>query len=401
MLLHRLYDDGLALSPDYPHAKLVWDCLLERIVQWLRPKTAGIHKTEHRLTLITGQQVQFLSGHVEKIVRGHGGGWGGIDEEKDIPTDIVDHFIPCIRTSNYFPLIFGVGTPEAGTDFEERWNQTGELKDYCKQYSFPAQNNCFIDGEIWEIAKSLMDEKRYAQEVLAEFVELEEKPYICRDALGPHHAIDDYDVAADITKRLSAKKTGHSCSYIAGVDYNQDAPNVAWIYKVYYPNIWVLQDILRVGGKTSAELATELKMKGYNERVGDTVYKKVLVVDDASGEYDRHGGKQSPNSSSRIMRKMGFKCVHRNKNPHVKDRINAFMAKFAPVSGKPTWFYLRRNRHKVEEVLKTIKTKENNPNNLDKSDGVDHDFDACTYPIAYFEPAARVDQIQGYAANAR
>jgi hypothetical protein len=381
LLLDRLYDNQLGLSPDYPHTELVWECLIERILHWLRPGTQGIHTTKHRLTTLTGQVVKFLSGHVEKIVRGPGAGVGFIDEEKDVPTKVVDTFIPAIRTSAYFPLIFGVGTPEMGTDFEARWIQSGE-EPTCKQHSFPSRNNCFIDGEIWDISKTLMSEKRYRQEVLAEFVEIDPIPFIVKRHYDrATHCTDPVEVARDVTRTVTMRKLRRPFSWIAGVDYNPGVFDVAWIHRVYAPNIWVVHDIVKSYGSTSAALAQALKDAGYAPH--DTV-----IIDDASGEYNKNQhGRKSPNSSSRLMREFGYTVHHKRKNPDVLDRINAFMAKVAPVEGPPTWLYERKIAEQVEAVMDVIKTK---GTGLDKSDGVDHDFDAATYPVVFFEPPAKL-----------
>jgi hypothetical protein len=335
--------------------------------------------------------VQFLSADNPDSLRGWNASWAGLDEEKDISDEAIDIVMLCLRDSAH-PLIFGAGTPEMGA-YQERYERL-EAAEECDVFSFPSRDNVFIPHRVFDLAKSLMDKKRYAQEVLAEFVEMEVVPYICKRELGEQHVVTRNQIAdwKDVTAQIAARKTGHKRRWIAGADYNQATPNVAWVYKVYFPNIWVLHDIVYAPGKDA--LAVQLDIAGYPAM-------DVLVVDDASGEYDRHKGLQSPNSSSRMMRRMGYKCVHNNKNPFIKDRINAFMAKFAPLEGDPTWRYVDHMRHKVEMCLKVIKTDKNNPNKLDKSDGVDHDFDACTYPVVYFEPAARVSDLQGYAASAR
>jgi len=391
LLLSKPGEHGLVVSPDYKHTEIVWTKVLKRVHRWTLPGTQGIHRTDHLLRFVFGSTIRFLSADNPDSLRGWDAHWAGIDEEKDVPDAAIDIVMLCLRLSAQ-PLIFGAGTPEIG-EYSERYNRLEGDKKNCAVYKFPSRDNVFIPHAIFDLAKSQMDERRYRQEVLAEFVQLEDRPLVADGFDRKIHLLDVHKLKEDrarpdITRQYTARKLRRAYRYVAGVDYNYHTPNVAWIYKIFAPNLWVVVDIVKAKGLPTA-LAKVLIDKGYSP-------SEMLIVDDASGEYNNQRHRKSPHSSARLMRECGFTCVHPSKNPVVKDRINAFLAKLVPAEGPPTWGYSRAIRKEVEEVMDNLIWNKRG-DKPDFNGGYQHDFDGCSYPIHFFEPAVRVEipQVKG------
>jgi hypothetical protein len=86
---------------------------------------------------------------------------------------------------------------------------------------------------------------------------------------------------------------------------------------------------------------------------------------------------------------LGYKCFHKRKNPQVKDRVNAFLVKLAPLKGAPSWSCLLPKCEELAEICERLEWA-GDGNYLDKTEGYDHGFDAASYPVSYFEPAASI-----------
>ena len=177
-----------------------------------------------------------------------------------------------------------------------------------------------------------------------------------------------------------AKNLGRR-EWIAGADYQEAEPSVLWLYKVFRHrasgrHIWVAFDRF-VGFEHAGHLADAVKQK---HRPGS-----MIVIDDASGEYRILHGRASTNSSARLMQDAGFDLRHHSKNPLVRDRVNALLALMAPVAGEPRWRYVPSVAKRICDTMERIRWK---GNKLDKEQHVDHDFDALTYPLEFFDPAA-------------
>lgn len=375
-ICERPDEAGQCVSPVYDQTLIIWAKLLGQIPgEWLRPGVQGIRRSERTLYFVNGASVRFRSADNPDSLRSWGGGWTFVDEEQDVTTEAIGVIWPSLRKSAS-PSLWTVGTPKSG-EYRDRHDLLIEDKT-CRWLRFDSYSNPFISHAVFDLAKRQMTPEMYRQEILAHWADLDEE-YVARRWFDPKvHGMQMPPPREwmDITRQVASGKR-----YVAGVDYNLGPPNIAWIYRVFSgtPRRWVLVDIVVAAGESSY-LGQAMTQKGYT---GDNT----LVIDDASGEFNRYGGKRSANSSCRLMRSMGYTCVHPKKNPLIKDRVNALLVKLAPVEGGASWFYDMRLDVRVREVM--TKARWNN-NELSKSDGVDHDFDAGTYPLHWFEPPARM-----------
>jgi hypothetical protein len=396
LLIDQPYERGLLLSPVNDLRDTVWDTVLGLLdEQWLQPGTRGIHETKKTIRTIVGSAAQFRSGESLRGLRSWGVSWCGVDEEKDVTDTAIDTAWGCVRQTRY-PIMFGAGTPEAGGEYEARFKKMESDDDPDSAvFSMPSKSNPFIYHELFDLLRTQMDEKRYRQEILAEFVEMEPIPYVCkREFDRERHNLDSRrHIARDVTYSYLAKKLRlgprpkeyrNNRFYLIGVDYNHDYPCYAVVYRLFRGAgkvHWVAVDIVQATGLAS-RLALALLESGYTPH-------NSIIVDDASGDYNAPRGKKDPNSSSRLMRASKFKVLHKAANPGIKDRVNAFLAKLDPVQGHPSWSLDLDYCEELAEACENVKWW--NGRKIDKEGGFDHIFDAATYPIAFFEPAARAD----------
>jgi hypothetical protein len=365
----------LIVSPDFPHTRIIWEMILPLV--WPIIQHGGINKTERTIRTITGGVLRFLSAFNPDALRGWNAHAAALDEEKDITDIAIGTVMLCLRCNKH-PLIFGAGTPEVG-EYQKRYEMLQKDPDSAV-FSLPSTDNVFVSQRIFELAQTHMSERLYRQEVLAEFVEVEDKFYVFRREFNEQkNGVQMPILGRDITREKTLSRLGHPYRYIVGVDYNFDYPNYGAIYRIFDDNLWVLVDLVRVTGLAS-KFGQDLIDRGYTTDA-------CAIIDDASGEYNGGGGaNNTPNSSARLMRALGFHCYHPRKNPPIKDRINAFSSKLAPLNGPPTWKYDTVRCADVKNVMENIQWFNQR---LDKYEGLDHAVDAMSYPIWYFEPAAK------------
>jgi phage terminase large subunit len=110
-----------------------------------------------------------------------------------------------------------------------------------------------------------------------------------------------------------------------------------------------------------------------------------IIYPDASGASRQHARGES---SFQVLRERGFGNIkaHR-KNPYVIDRINAMNRMLRDATGR---IRLRVNSSCVRTIESMEQTVyKDGTNDLDKSMGTDHGFDAASYPIAYEFPVRK------------
>jgi hypothetical protein len=380
---------GLVVSPDYDHTLIIWRKLLERVHRITMPGKIGVHITNRMITLVNGSTIRFRSANHPDSLRGWDAHWLAIDEEKDVPDEAIDISMLCLRLARK-PFIFGAGTPEIG-EYSDRYERLKELDD-AEVFTFPSRDNAFIPHAVFDLAAKLMDERRYRQEVLAEFVRMDEDAIVCKGFDRNLHKIDVLKLGKrDITREFTRSKLRKGFGFIIGVDYNHDTPCVAWVYRIYEGGIWVAVDIIKAPDP-SWKLAKDIKAAGYDPR-------DCIVIDDGSAEWQDGRGSRSPNSSRRHMREHGFTCINPDpsykKNPSVRSRIDALTCKLAPANGAaPTWFYAERLGRRVYDVMEN-QTWASSGWTMDKSVGHVHDIDAATYPLYRLAPAASLPSKPG------
>jgi len=418
-------ENGEVVGPTFRVVRIDWFKILamlgQAVTSWLLPGSTGIKRTERELHFVNGHVLRFVSADNPDSLRSWGGSYAWIDEDQDVTTEAVDIVWPSLRLTDR-PRIWRTLTPKAGEPLERHSALLAEIAETQREGGtadaslsvFDSYSNPFISHRVFDLARKRMDARRYRQEIGADWSAVvdEDTPYVLPAFKRETHGIKwPLNSGLDITCEVTKRRTGYSRELIGGVDYNWDWPNFCVLLKViaecdvewgsvvnevkrqrivkaaladHRLQHWCAIGVVRSKGH-AGHLGRAIKDAGYQA-------KNVLVIDDASGQYNR--GKNAKNSSSRLIRDEGFTVVHPTRNPGIKDGINALAAKLAPVDGDPTFHMALPECEELAESMENAMWTKGEQ--LDKSQGFDHLIAATEYPIAYFCPAARIKSgVQG------
>lgn len=158
------------VSPTHDQAKVQY----RRLVGMLAPCWAVLKKknqSELRIKLINDSEIQFKSGEVLHNLRGDALNGAVIDEVRDQDPDLWKQVIrPMLATTKGWAAF--VSTPNGYDQFQEFFERGGRDKGWWRM-SAPSTISPFFTKEEAEEAKSDMSEDEYAQEILAEFRDLQ------------------------------------------------------------------------------------------------------------------------------------------------------------------------------------------------------------------------------------
>lgn len=396
---------GQIAGPTYRILRIDWAKLLSLIpAHWLLPGKMGIRRSDRELYFVNGAVVRFCSTDNPDALRSWGGSWCWVDEEQDVTDEALDVIWPSLRLSST-PQLLSVGTPKPGEYYQRHQRLLADTEDAI-HIRFDSFTNPFINPRVFDLARKQMDDRTYRQEILAEWVPVEEQQRIVLFDRARHAIKWPPQRGLDITREVTKRKTGTARDYIAGVDYNWDWPNYAILFKVVADSpIGWKDDISEIERKRIVLTALQdhslqhwcavavVSSQGHAGHLGRALKNSgfyadgVLVIDDASGQYNR-GGINSKNSSSRLLREEGFIVVHPSRNPSIRDAVNALNAKLSPAEGEAT---LHVALPECEElaVAAELGIWDKSGSKFDKTQGHDHYIDAWKYPISYFCPAAK------------
>jgi len=393
---------GQVVAPISDQYWTVWHKLLAKLpLSWLMPGLDGIRRNDRELRFINGSTIRFRSAIKPDSLRSYDCAWIALDEEKDQSDEAIDVAVGSLRAGpEHQQQIFGVGTPETG-EYQDRWERLQDQADdpdcdiTVGLHSFPSDENPFIPPKIWASMRAQMDERRYRQEILAEFVQRDDIPLVFPeydpDVHGVKWPIPD---AMDVTAEVTRKRLNLSMPFIAGVDPNYDWPNYAVIFKIFRIPVTGAAGQRRVtrngpvgGGKLESReiliawdvvqakghcgrLAKELKARGY----GDAC----IIIDAASGKGPR--GK---------LRSEGMRVFHPKRNPWQTDSVTDVLTKLAPTDGEPSLYIRLPECEELSDSLQAVYWMKNGKK-IDKGMGIDHVVDGLRYACSFFYPAAKI-----------
>ena len=360
-------------SPTYKKTVILWRKILRKTNRhWLKPRKKGIRLTDREIRFVHGSVFRFFSAADPDSLRGEDNHAAGIDERQDVSQEAVDNVFLSLRITDRYQLR-QIGTPKMGTDFHEEHNRYLDDDDACVHRMGSLQNP-FIPSDVFDDAAKNMDEHRYRQEVLAEFVPLEGLVYWLFDR-RIHMAKIWPNKNRDITRSFTAERFGKGFDYVLGCDYNV-APMCAVVYKLIAPEnrleqpvMWAVDEVSIPSDANATKLGVELQRRGYSDAV---------VIDDASGQ----GGKGGQ-SSAAMLRQLGFVISHPKKNPPVVDRVNAVLAKLKNADGAIGY----RVDPKCKMLIRALESQDWENGKPNKRTGHDHILDAAGYPVHRLFPA--------------
>ena len=402
LLISRPGEHGLGLAPVADKTRVLFEKVLKRFpAAWLLPGKDGVAKKPRTIRTVLGSSVMFWSAYDSGSTRSMEGSWGVVDEEADVEDEAIDNLWGCLRLTST-PQLFGAGTPKVGM-YSKRYERLVADRANCAVYSFPSRDNPFISSDFVEIAKTQMDEKRFKQEMEAEFIDLGDGPrYVFRSFSRTKHnaatQIGKWVTTERIRERLNLPSAS-SYEFIAGIDANWSAANFAVIYRIMEPTVpvvsiapqyrglpppppgpdrWIAWDIVQSeAGTHCGALADSLIDAGYTR-------SNTVLIPDASVKYDNHGtgGKRS---SKDLLRGAGFELYHPKKNWSVTSTIDSMLVKLAPVEGDPSLLLRFPQCNELADAMERVVWDKSGVK-LDRDLGVQHVIDAARYPVRFFCP---------------
>jgi hypothetical protein len=386
--------------------KIFYRKLLPKLPRgWLRPAKLGIRKSppeQMGCTFVTGVMINFIS--AVNVDSPRGGGIGALagDERQLLPNEAWDNaFLSLSEGGDNFET-FETATALKGWFYEYYENAKAD-PEYHVDFFDPFKNP-FISHKIFERAKSRMDPRLYAREVLGEFTEVAGRTYPffdraihaksigqlqngyysgARKVLAERYGIYE-GCGRDITSKILMHRFRRPAQWLLGMDFDI-SPMCAIAYKVIQSPPGIPDILWGVKELVIEEKADATRMGIYIKQAG---YENSVIIPDATGDFQTAGrGPSKGKTHVRMLRELGlFVHVPWGKNPYVRDRVNSVNAKLLNARNDVTLFF------DPAGCLQTIRALENQVNEKDgkpaKDNVHEHRSDAMGYPIAHLWPCS-------------
>ena len=347
------------ITSSYRAAKMiVWKPLKKRLTElkWIKK----INESELSITLKNGSTISLKGAENGDSLRGPSLYYCVFDEVADIDSDVWMSVIrPSLADQEGHALF--IGTPKGkGNWLYDLYNLQEEIPLVWKGWQHTTLSNGFVSATEVEDAKRDMTEKQFRQEFEATFETTENRVAYCFER---EHNIQEAPEFAD-----------HSVIHI-GMDFNV-SPATAAIFVEVNDNAYQIDEIQMYSSNT-------------NEMVDEIIARypssKKFVYPDPSGNQRRTSAGGMTDHT--ILYNAGFVIKAPRKHDPIRDRVNAFNARFKSADGNRHLFIGKSNKYSIESLDKyTYKDGTQIP---DKDSGWDHMFDAMSYYVAYRWPLRR------------
>lgn len=346
----------LYVSPTYPQARRTIVFTLEDLLT--RGKVRyKYHKTHHEI-FIPGWKgrIWIASGEIPDSLKGPNVAAAGIDEPFIQSKETFDVVLSRVREGHArHREIFLTGTPE-----QLNWGYDVAMNDEGK-YDLGmvigrTEDNVHLPGQFIDTLRAAYDENQIAAYMNGMFVNLTKGRVYRHFDRGTH---------------VQSEALPDDTQVFAGIDFNVDYMSAVVFTELEGGRRVHFFDEIRQGDSDTYQLADRLHEK----------YPGITVYPDASGKGRKSSAK---NTDHVILKEKGFTVVARNKNPAVKDRVNAVNR------------MLRDGRLTVENCPHLVKDFERvvwRHGDIDKltDPALTHASDAAGYPVEYRHPV-RIDK---------
>lgn len=349
-----------ALTSSYRSAKsLFWEPLKAQLSQlkWIKK----INEAELTILLKNGSKIQVRGADNKDSLRGHYiKGICCIDEAQDIDPEILTVVRPML--SDYKAKLLITGTPKGRSNHFFDWYQRGqdETETEWQSWQFTTAQSGFVDQDELEQARKDLDPRTYAQEYEAEFANYEGVVYYSFDR-AKHVKQITFDRPQQIIH--------------VSVDFNIN-PMTAVCF-VYDNGHFYYIDEIEMHGSNTDELCQEILKRFPNA--------KIFAYPDASAKARKTSAGGRTDVS--IMQNNGFIVKMFNKNPSIRDRINAVNTQLCNGDGQTTI----QIHPKCKKLIQSLERQIYKPGTSipEKDTGWDHMNDAFGYGISFLKPIRR------------
>ena len=354
----------LYVAPTYRMAKqIIWEDLklLLQEKRWVKK----INESELNITLVNGSQIMIRSADNPDSIRGIGVDFCVVDEAADIP-DLENTWQAVIRPTlsdrDGHALI--IGSPKGRNYFYDLYSTTGA--EWCS-WQFTTIDGGRVSAEEIESAKRDLDERTFAQEYLAKWVNYSGLIYY-----NLHDAnIKTMPVPPGVMLHI-------------GMDFNVD-PGAATIGFQHQHGVHIFAEVEMYGTNTY-EMVAEIERRYPANRK--------IVYPDASGAQRRSS---SGVTDHIILKNSGYTLKVGSINPAVADRISAVNSTLKSSTGE-----IRLTIDPgCKRLLECLRKQTYKPNTrTPEKSGLDHFPDALGYLVNSLYPLRR-DSSGGHAPTRR
>jgi hypothetical protein len=394
------------IEPSFDQARVQYRRFLEEF-----PPLCGIHRkkpndSEHRIFLQTGSDVAYKSGLVLHRLRGETLHTVAVDEMRDQPPELWTQVLNPMLTTTGGRASF-ISTPRGFDQFYDiaQIAQTDTTGDW-EFFHAPSTCNPLFTQSEFERLKREMSEAEFAQEILAEFRDLN-RGSAYRSFSPSNQSLVSPLVRAPID---TPAVSGPSLQSLI----NPYLPiHLACDFNVGYMG-WVLSQFRNGIGhyafdeiwleRSHTEEAIDLfvqKLQQYEAEMGPLrADPKVILIGDATGEAGKTsaGGKTDYTIIESALKKAGitFRNLTPTANPRVKDRVNTVNTRLKSADGTiNAWIHPKRCPN-LKKDLERVTWKENAQGaildqNTDPSRT--HSSDAWGYDICVTNPIDAVKDV--------
>ena len=343
------------VAPTYRQAKqTVWSKMKRKLrtLNWIK----SINESDLTIVLRNGSEISLRSADNYDSLRGVGLNFLVLDEFADMaPEAWYEVLRPTLSDTGGAALF--IGTPKGVGNWAKEIYENDKTKKGWISFQFTTLDGGNVPEEEVEQARQDLDSRTFRQEYLATF---ETYSGIIAYAFGEHN----YKTADPVqpTEPL-----------IIGTDFNI-SPITSVIMRRTRDGLHALDEISMLNSNTT-ELIEEIRNR----------YPKnpITIFPDPSGVARKTSA--NGNTDIRLLEQAGFTVRYHRQHALVKDRINAANSLFYKREDGTTRFYIDPRCKQTIKSLQGFCYKENTQT-PDKESGLDHMFDALTYPIEFLFP---------------
>ena len=348
----------LYICPTYQMARdIIWADLKDKLggLNWI----AKTNESRLELQLINGSSIALRSGESGENLRGGGYDFVVFDETSDIKSEVWYEVIrPALSAQKPPGSALFCGTPKGFNWFKDLYDLgKSEDPDWASFQFTTLEGGNVPEAEIVAARRDL-DQRVFAQEYEAQF--------------QTYSGV----VAYNFKDENIVKWQPNPAKYlIIGMDFNVD-PMRAIVYTKTAVGLHAIDEISIYGSNTD-EMAQEIRHRYPQE--------KIYCFPDPAGAQRRSSAGGRTDIS--ILQNSGFEVKYRAAHPRIRDRINATNSLLCNSVGERRLLV----DPKCRNLIKTFQRYTYKPGTqvIDKTSGLDHLFDAATYPVEYLFPVTR------------
>mgnify|MGYP001356186282 FL=1 len=347
------------VAPTYRMAKdIVWNDLVERMTKhkWVKK----INHSDLKITLRNGSEISLRGADNENSLRGVGLDFLVMDEFADIKEHAYTEVLrPTLSDKGRMGAALFCGTPRGYGNWSYNLFTREKDDDQWQSFQFTTLDGGQVSKQEIEQAKSDLDERTFAQEYQASFVNYAGQIYY------------NFDRVNNVVEKYEPK----TAEVHIGMDFNID-PMSAVIAELKGNRIYIYDEIVIYSSNTD-EMVYEIKNRFKDKHI-------YIYPDPASKQRKTSAG---GTTDLAILKNAGFNLRVRNTHPLIRDRINAVNTKLKNANGVRTLFIANN----CKNVLKSIERQIYKEGTVipDKDNNYDHMNDALGYLVEYLYPVRR------------